>query len=237
MLPSFLSLLSRIERRKRFPPAEIVWLKKHILPGRRGEEKMNATYRPLIHVDLLVGEVPHLLEGVDRDENGPDVRKYPVLHVPLLQVVGDPRLGHLDSFILHQFYPKFSNGNEGFFRWTSKWHSLNLNLDEILVLASSSISLKKTRNSWPFYFPPSLRYHSCQVSYSLLVSFPPSSFSSFHFLLKLELRLILEKKNLACSLPKMRISFVFHYMFKIYFRIRILAEIKKTTIFECECLS
>lgn len=34
------------------------------------------THRPLVHVDLAVGEVGQLLEGVDRNQDWPDVRLF-----------------------------------------------------------------------------------------------------------------------------------------------------------------
>lgn len=49
-------------------------------------------YRALVHVDLALSEVLHLLERVDRDEDWPDVCEDPVVHVALLQVVDDGRL-------------------------------------------------------------------------------------------------------------------------------------------------
>ncbi len=50
---------------------------------------INCTHRPLVHVDLPLREVPHLLERVDGDEDGADVREDPVVHEALLQVVNN----------------------------------------------------------------------------------------------------------------------------------------------------
>ena len=56
---------------------------------------------PLVHVHLLVREVGHLLEGVDRDEDWTNVGEDPVLHEPLLQVVAYCTLRDLKDTALY----------------------------------------------------------------------------------------------------------------------------------------
>ena len=53
------------------------------------------SYRSLVHVDLLLGEVGHVLEGIDGDENRTDVGKDPVIPIPLLQVLTDRFIANL----------------------------------------------------------------------------------------------------------------------------------------------
>ena len=49
----------------------------------------------MVHVDLLLGEVGHVLEGIDGDENRTDVGKDPVIPIPLLQVLTDRFIANL----------------------------------------------------------------------------------------------------------------------------------------------
>lgn len=49
-------------------------------------------YRSLVHVRLSGGEVLHLFEGVDRDEDWADVGEDPVVHEALPEVFHDGRL-------------------------------------------------------------------------------------------------------------------------------------------------
>ena len=72
------------------------------------------THRSLVHLDLPVREVGHGFEGVDGDEDGPDVGEDPVLHEPLLQVLAYCRLGNLNTKLFIEFnfqYNKQTNNS------------------------------------------------------------------------------------------------------------------------------
>ena len=50
---------------------------------------LSETHCSLVHVDLPLGEVPHLLERVDGDEDGADVGEDPVVQEALAEVLHD----------------------------------------------------------------------------------------------------------------------------------------------------
>ena len=54
-------------------------------------------YRSLVHVNLLVSEVRHCFERVDRDEDRADVRKDPIFQESLLEVLMNVRLRDLSK--------------------------------------------------------------------------------------------------------------------------------------------